>query len=363
MNRIYDTGAGERFRSKTKEESPPIHLNVVPSMGDIDYFDLTLHDIPYRPPPLIQQTENLLGQSAFGVDVNQRGAFSRPYERSRKDTSVHHSIHTPLKTELVDLVNEDSFFMPNTEYKLDRMDLDTRGVPGPPDLQPTPTLTSDDPYLYPPGPAPDEGIGETSTTYLSPPRQASRPRSRLDRLIGIENGLEDEESEETSSEDSTSSTEGHSIPVHPISGGGEWTTPSDIFPLQFPDMSLSTDLPTLATRRTPSASQPKRRVHRENVISGHASVVRGRKFGTAPKERARKEPLPCSSQQPNPEKPQTDPMLPAQYHLIETIPVVLPRVPCAITRARRLLLPSRESQPIAWVSMRGDTQWVDPKGR
>jgi hypothetical protein len=99
-----------------------------------------------------------------------------------------------------------------------------------------------------------------------------------------------------------------------------------------------------------------------NLIPGRSSVVRERRFGTVPKERA-KEPLILSSQQPNTEKPQTEPVLPTQYHLIENTPVVLPRVPCAITRARRLLLPSHESQPIAWVSMRGDTQWVDPEGR
>lgn len=99
-----------------------------------------------------------------------------------------------------------------------------------------------------------------------------------------------------------------------------------------------------------------------NPISGHSSVVRKRRFVKVPKEGA-KEPLPCSSQQPNTEKPRTAFMRTTQYHLNEDMPVVLPRVPYTIARARRLLLPFGESRPIAWVSMIGDTHWVDPEGR
>ena len=73
--------------------------------------------------------------------------------------------------------------MRNVEYASDQMDIDTKGVPEPLDRQPMPILTSDNPYLYPPGPAPDGGIGETVTVSLSPPRHANRPRSRLDRLL------------------------------------------------------------------------------------------------------------------------------------------------------------------------------------
>jgi hypothetical protein len=319
-------------------------------MGGIDYLDLPLHDIPHRHPSRTWQSENLLSQSAFGVDVDQQGTYSHSYERSRKDNSFHHFNHTSLKTKLVDLVEGEALFMRNIEHASDRMDIDTKGVPEFLDPQPMPTVTPNDPHLYLPGPTPIEGIGETVTTYLSPPRHVSRPRSRLDSLIRIQNGLGSEESEESSSEESISSTEGCPIPVHPISGGGEWTMLPDIFPPQFPHSP------------PPSASQPKRKVRCANLIPGRSSIVRERRFGTVPKERA-KEPLILSSQQPNPEKPQTEPVLPTQYHLIENIPVVLPRVPCAITRARRLLLPSHESQPIAWVSMRGDTQWVDPEGR
>ena len=55
---------------------------------------------------------------------------------------------------------------------------------------------------------------------FSPPRHTSGPRSKLDRLIRIENGSESEESEESSSEESTSPTEDYPIPARPISGGG-----------------------------------------------------------------------------------------------------------------------------------------------
>ena len=103
-------------------------------------------------------------------------------------------------------------------------------------------------------------------------------------------------------------------------------------------------------------------MRRANLISGRSSVVREKRLSTIPKEGATKEPLPWSSQQPNPEKLRTEPVLSTQCHLIEDIPVVLPRVPSSITRARRLL-PSHESQPIACVSMRGDTQWVDSERR
>ena len=339
-------------------------------MGGIDYLDLTLHDILHRQ-PLIIKTENPLGQSAFGVDVNQQEAYSQPHERSMRYDPLRHSTHTLLNADLVDLVNGEALVMRNVECASGQMDVDTKGVPEPLDRQPMPTLTSDDPYLYPPEPAPDGGIGETVTMSLSPPRHANRPRSRLDRLVEMENGSESEESEGSSSEESTSSTEAYPIPVHPISGGGEWTMLPDIFPLQFPpspsdDIRPSTDRPTRFTGCTRLALRPKRKVtslRRANLISGRTSVVREERFGTVPKGGAKMEPLPWSSQQPNPEKLQTEPVLSTQYHLIEDIPVVLPRVPSSITRARRLLLPSHESQPIAWVSMRGDTQWVDPERR
>lgn len=336
-------------------------------MGGIDYLDLTLHDIPYQQPLLTQQTENLLSHSAIGVDADQREAYGQPHERSGRDKFVHHSIHTPI---VVDLVIGDALCMHNNEYTSDQMDIDTTGVPSCLDLQIIPTLTSDDPYLHLPGLAPDGRIYETVTMYPSPPRNASRPRSRLDRLARIGNGTENEGSEESSSEESTSSTECHPTPVHPISGGGEWSIPFDFFPFQvFPspsdEISPSAHLSTHAAGRTPSASRPARGVkslRRANLVSSRSSVVRER-FGTGLKKGAKKEPLPCSLQQPNTEEPRTGPTLPTQYHLIEDMPIVLPRAPCATNRARRLLLPSHESRPIAWVSMIGDAHWVDPERR
>jgi len=347
-----------------------MNLNVFPSMGGIDYLDLTLHDIPHRQPLLTQQTENLLRQSASCVNVNQRETYSQLHERSSNDTSVHHSIHKPINAELVDSVNRETLFMHNNEYMSDQMDLDIIDVPDPLDLQPMPTLTSDDPYLHLPGPSPDESIDATVTMNFLPPHHTTRPRSRLDRLARIALGSGGEESEESSSEGSTPSTEGYPIPVHPISGGGEWTMLSEFFAPHFPhspsgDKSPSTHPPSHAARCTPSTSQPKTKVKSvrvANLIPGHSFVVRERRFGKVPKEGA-KEPLLWSSQQPNTEKPRTASLLPAQYHLNEDMPVVLPRVPYAITRARRLLLASHESQPVAWVSMIGDTQWVDPEGR
>ena len=131
------------------------------------------------------------------MDVDQQGAYSQPQERSRNDTSVHHSTHKQINAELVDLVDGEAPSMHNIEYTSDRMDLDTGDVPDPLNLQPMSTWTSDGPYLYLDGPSPDGGIDETVTMYFSPPRHTSRPLSRLDRLIRTENGSENEESEES----------------------------------------------------------------------------------------------------------------------------------------------------------------------
>lgn len=214
-------GASERFQSETKEEPPSINLNSFPSMDGIDYLDLTLHDIPHRQSSLTQQTENILNQSAFGVNVDQREAHSQPHERPRNDNSVHYSNHKPINAELVNLVNREALFMHNIEYTSDQMDIDIKVVPDPLDLQPIPILSSNDPFLHLPRPIPDEGISGNVTINISPPRLTTRPRSRLERLARIENGSESEESEESSSEESTSSTEDYPIPVHPISGRGD----------------------------------------------------------------------------------------------------------------------------------------------
>ena len=115
---------------------------------------------------------------------------------------------------------------------------------------------------------------------------------------------------------------------------------SDIFAPWFPhspsgDINPSAHPPSYVTGCTPSISQSKTKAtstRRANLISGHSSVVKERGFSTVPKEGANG-PLPRSSQQPNTEKPQTASLLPTQYHLNEDMSVVLPRAPCAITRA------------------------------
>ena len=117
-----------------------------------------------------------------------------------------------------------------------------------------------------------------------------------------------------------------------------------------------------ASKCAPSASRHTREarsLHRANLISNRSSVIWEKRYDTVPKAGAEKKPLPRPSQQPNIENLPTEPILPTRrYHLIEDMPIVLPQPPR--TRARRLLLPSHESRPIAWVSMHGDTQWVDP---
>ena len=90
---------------------------------------------------------NPLVQSVFGEDQDQRGAHSQPHERSRNDASVHYSIHKPINTEFVELVNGEALSMHNIEYTSDQMDLDNGEVPDPLYLQPMPTWTSDGPDL------------------------------------------------------------------------------------------------------------------------------------------------------------------------------------------------------------------------
>ena len=45
------------------------------------------------------------------------------------------------------------------------------------------------------------------------------------------------------------------------------------------------------------------------------------------------------------------------FKVASNMPIPLPKTPCA--RGRRLLIPSKSTKPIAWVSMRGDMQFID----
>ena len=355
---MYDIGASERFRIEIEESKH----SEFPYMCGIDYLDLTLHDIPRRRPSPAQQPETGLAQSAIGVNAHQRESYGEPHEWLGRDTSVHPSIHMPVK---VELVNGEGLSMHDIEHMSDQMDIDTADAPPRIDLRSMPTSTSDDPYLHLPGLGPDEDIQEPITTYPLLPRNINQPRSCLDILAspGIEEG-----SEESSSEESTFLIGDHLIPVHPISGGGEWTMPSDCFQSQnhllspLGDSSSSIEPPVHVSKRIPSTSKFRRKItslRRPDLFSSRSSVTAEKNHDTVPKGM---NPLPRSSQRPNTARPPTKPVLPKlQYRLMEHMPIILPKSPYTITRARRLLLPSDDSQPIAWVSLRGDTHWVDPE--
>ena len=377
--RIYDKGASERFQPEIKQESPSISHTVLLSLDGIDYLDPTPHDTPPRQRSPAQQ-DNRFSRPRITVNTNQQEEYYQQHEQLRRDT-VHHSTRMPVTAESVD---EEDIFMHNIEHPSDQMDLDTSDVPLRIDLQPTPTFALEDLSLLFPGLGPDEDIYENVTTHPSPPHNTSRPRSRLDTLIEIDDSSE--ESEESSSEESTSSSEESTSSseestsssedcdtVHPISGEGAWSMPPPDFfiprshthrPSPSDDIGPFSHPITHARNYASSASKHTKEVEslgRANLISRRSFALRGRTYDTAPKAGAENRSLPRPSQQPNKENPPTEPILPGrQYHIIKDMPIVLPRPPRAEARARRLLLPSHQSRPIAWVSMRGDTQWVDP---
>ena len=366
--RIFDKGASERSQPEIKQESPSISQTVFPSLDGIDYLDPTPHDTPPRQRSPVQQ-DNRFSRPGIAVDTNQQEEYCQQHEQLRRGT-VHHSTHMPITAGLVD---EEDIFMQNIEHPSDHMDLDTTDVPLRIDLQPIPTLALDDLSLPLPGLGPDEDIYETVTIHPSPPHNISRPRSRLDRLIELDDSSE--ESEESSSEESTSSTEDRDT-VHHVSGKGAWSMPPPDFFIPRSHTHRSSPLDerspfsrpiTHARHYASSASKHTKEVEslgRANLISRRSFVLRGKRYDTAPKAGTENRSLPRSSQQPSKENPPTDPILPGrQYHIIKDMPIVLPRPPWAGARARRLLLPSHQSRPIAWVSMRGDTQWVDPTGK
>lgn len=345
-------------------------------MGGIDYLDLTLHDIPCQQRAPARRTENRLDQPATGVDAHEREAYGQPHERLRRDKTVHSSIHTPIKTASVDLFNGEDLSMHDFGYTSDQMDIDSTGVSPRVNPQPVRTSASDDLHLHLPALGPGEDVYETVTTYSSaPPRNTDRPRSRLARLARFDG--DSQESEASSSEESLSSIEGHpTTTMPPISGRGEWSMPpKSVFPqfrIHRPSSSgditsSSSHPPTHATGCTPSTPRYLREggsLLRAGMISSRSFVIGQKRCSTVPKGGAEKKPLPRSSQQLKIKEQPKAPKLPnRQYYLTEGMPIPLPQPPCTITRARRLLLPSCESSPIAWVSMRGDTQWVDPERR
>jgi hypothetical protein len=354
-------GASERLQ--IKEELPLINQHIVPSMGGVDYIDLTLNDLPPSP---AQQSENHLGLPAISVNTDQRATSSLSYER--RDNPVH------IETELVD---SQDLSMHGVEYTSNQMDIDTTYVAPCIELQPMPTLTSDDLCQHLPGPRPGQDIHENDINYSSPPRNTTRSNSRLDILARIgdvsENEEESEESEESSSEASNSSIMDHPVTACPISIGREWSVPSNFFlpqshvrrPPSSGIASPSTCSPIHAAKYTPPNLESGSKVmsHRTKIISGHSPVLDKKRRGIFPKEDDKKRPPPrLSEQHRETEKLPTVSMLSGpQYHPIENMPVHLPKSPWA--RARRLLVPSDESRPIAWASMLGDTQWIDPEGK
>lgn len=242
-------------------------------MGVIDYLDPTLHDTPPRQHSPAEQIDDRLSQPGIAVDADKQEAHCQQHEQLRGEI-VHHSTQ-------VDSIHEEDLFIHNVEYISDHMDMDTTNVPLCINLQPPPRLRSDNLCLPLPGLGPEGDIYETVTTHPSPPHNASRPRSRLDRLIEI-----GDSSEESSSEESTSSTEDCNT-VHPISGEGEWSMRPDFFlpqlhthrPSPSNDISAFSHPAAHARKRAPSALQRTREVmslhslHRANLISRHSSVI------------------------------------------------------------------------------------------